>query len=363
VYKFKEIERLHMEISSLCQASCPMCARNYHGGLPNPKLPEKNLRLDFFKTALTSNFLKQLKTITMSGNYGDPIMNNDLIDMVRYAAEQNPDITIYIYTNGSARSIKWWTELANALPRNHLVFFGIDGLADTHSLYRIGTNFNTIIRNAKTFIDNGGKAQWNFITFQHNQHQLDECRKLAEELGFVRFQEKQTTRFVGSNEFKVLDKTGTEIYKLSTPVESKIEFIDKDTIKNYKSLFDTATISCEAEREKRIYIDAQGHLWPSCYIGSVLYQYSLPDDITNDFVNDSISSLRDTITEFGGLEGLDLKNKSIEEIVDSEEWQTVWNKKFENRSLLMCVRVCGKFAEDKISQPQEGLLELKEFNV
>lgn len=352
-----------MEISSLCQASCPMCARNYHGGLPNPKLPEKNLRLDFFKTALTSNFLKQLKTITMSGNYGDPIMNNDLIDMVRYAAEQNPDIIIYIYTNGSARSIKWWTELANEMPKNHLVSFGIDGLADTHSLYRIGTDFNTIIRNAKTFIDNGGKAQWNFITFQHNQHQLDECRKLAEEIGFVRFQEKQTTRFVGSNEFKVLDKTGTEIYKLSTPVESKIEFIDKDTIKNYKSLFDTAIISCEAEREKRIYIDAQGRLWPSFFIGSVLYQYSPPDDLVYDFVNDSISSLISTIKEFGGQEGLDLENKSIEEIVDSKEWQTVWNASFENKSILMCVRVCGKFAENKISQPQQELLDLKEFNV
>ena len=51
-----------------------------------------------------------------------------------------------MHTNGSAREQNWWKELAKY---RVIVTFGIDGLEDTHHLYRISTDFNKIIDNAQ----------------------------------------------------------------------------------------------------------------------------------------------------------------------------------------------------------------------
>jgi sulfatase maturation enzyme AslB (radical SAM superfamily) len=74
----------------------------------------------------------------------------------------------------------------NQYKRYH-VRFALDGLKDTHSLYRMGSDYDTVVKNMKTFIDAGGRATWKFIVFKHNEHQVDEASKLARELGCVTF--------------------------------------------------------------------------------------------------------------------------------------------------------------------------------
>jgi len=338
-----------------------MCARNNHGGLPNPNLPEKNLSLDFYKKILPPELLKQLVSISMCGNFGDPIMNNDLIDMIRHTAEHNPNIDIHVHTNGSARTKQWWIDLAQALPKNHLVLFGIDGLEDTHSLYRVGTNWKKIIENAKAFIGAGGKARWNFITFRHNEHQLEACRQMSKDLGFDSFQEKQTSRFIGNPYFEVYDKLGNVTHKLEQPNEQKLVFIDRKTVENYKEVFSKATVKCEVEQWPSVYVDAQGHLYPCCFLGSVPYQYSTPDRLVWNFMQESTGGLLKKLEAFGGLDGLDLNKHDMKDIIDSEVWQTMWDKSFDNNEILMCARVCGKFPEPVISQCRDQFLDLDTF--
>ena len=36
--KFDEIEKLHVELSSVCNAACPVCPRNVSGGYEFPNL-------------------------------------------------------------------------------------------------------------------------------------------------------------------------------------------------------------------------------------------------------------------------------------------------------------------------------------
>lgn len=362
MYKFNEIKRVHLEISTLCQAKCPMCARNHHGGLENPNLIKNNLSLEFFKNTLTPDFLKQLESMSFCGNFGDPILNKDLLDMIKYTAEHNPDIDMQLHTNASAKTARWWTELAESLPKNHTVLFGIDGLEDTHHLYRIGTDYNMIMRNAKAFIAAGGRARWNFITFKHNEHQLEQARALSEQMGFESFQEKQTSRFIGSKSFDVLDKNGDVEYNLEPPTEQKIVFIDRKTVENYREVFKTATISCEVEDQKSIYIDAQGHAWPCCFLASVPYQYSTPSRLVWSFMQESTETLNRALDAFGGMDGIDLNKHSMQSIVDSITWQTMWNKSFEDKSILMCTRVCGKFPDPVISQCRDQFLDLVNFS-
>ena len=56
--------------------------------------------------------------------------------------------------------------------------------------------FNKIIENAKTFIDYGGNAVWQYIIFNHNIHQVEEAKHKAIELGFSSFTLKDSSRFL-----------------------------------------------------------------------------------------------------------------------------------------------------------------------
>lgn len=362
MYKYNEIIALHLELTSNCQASCPMCARNYHGGLPNPDLPVNDLSFDFIKKSLVPEFVQQLTTITLCGNFGDPILHKDLIPIIKYLAELNPKIRFDVHTNGSARPITWWKELAEVLPNNSLVQFGIDGLEDTHHLYRVGTSFTKIIENAKAFIAAGGKARWNFITFRHNEHQLEQCRQMAKDLGFESFYEKQTSRFIGNPWFDVYDKNGEVTHRLENPREQKLIFVDRKTVENYKEVMKKAVIDCEVERTNSIYLDAQGYLWPCCFVGAVPYIHVKPEQLVYSFQIDSRASLYETLEKFGGIERFNLEKNSIQDIVDSNEWQTVWDSGFKENKPLACVRTCGKFPEPTISQCRDQFLDLENFN-
>jgi sulfatase maturation enzyme AslB (radical SAM superfamily) len=87
-------------------------------------------------------------------------------------------------TNGSARTVDWWRDIAEVLKPNGYVIFSIDGLEDTNHLYRRNTNWEKIISNVNAFIEAGGIAHWEYIVFEHNEHQIDIARDLASSLGF-----------------------------------------------------------------------------------------------------------------------------------------------------------------------------------
>lgn len=362
MYKFSELKSLHLEISSNCQAKCPMCARNYHGGLDNPLLQINDIDLDSFKVMFPLSVLTQIHSVSMCGNFGDPILNQDLIPIIKYITYSNPDISMDVHTNGGARNLKWWKELATSMPKKHLVHFALDGLEDTHSLYRIGTDWTKIIDNAKEFISAGGNAQWVFITFKHNEHQLNDCKQLAKELGFTSFFEKQTSRFIGNPYFEVLDKFGNVTHRLEQPSEQKLIFIDKKTVESYKEIFKAATIDCHVAKTKDVYIDASGYVWPCCYIGAVPYIYTHPSQLVHSFQEDSRAMFFDLVDKFGGMEQFNLRKRSLQEIIDSNEWQTLWNDSFVNNPLRVCTRTCGKFPEPTISQSKDQFLKLDIFN-
>ena len=48
--------------------------------------------------------------------------------------------------------------------------------------------------NVKSFIQAGGEAHWEFLVFKHNEHQVEEARNLAREMGFKEFYLKKRRR-------------------------------------------------------------------------------------------------------------------------------------------------------------------------
>ena len=321
MYKITDIHTLHLEPTSNCQASCPMCARNLQGGIPNPFIKVNEISLDKFKEWIPESFIKQLTRVYMCGNVGEPIIAKDTLEIFKYIRHVNPQMYLGLNTNGSARSTDWWTELAKVFGNRGTVKFGIDGLEDTHALYRIGTDWQKIIENASAFINAGGTAEWDMLVFDHNLHQIGQCEDLSKSIGFNRFVVKHTSRFK-EDKVHVLTREGKTSHFIYPSVKSN-NFTK--TFSQHK-IEEPHAISCKVKAEKNLFLNAHGHVYPCCWLDiDALPPMSLSkvDYLDNGF---GIMSLDDI---------------SLEEIFESnyfEEIERTWNLS----PLRECSKQCGK---------------------
>ena len=264
--KLDQIRSIELEISSFCSARCPLCPRNVFGYPYENGYKPRNLNLDEIKKILTVDFIKQLDEIKLEGNLGDFNMNHQAIDIIRYLRRSNESMMIKVATNGAARNEDFWKDLADLDVR---VIFAIDGLEDTHSIYRKDTSWDTVIRNAKTYIRAGGSAAWRMIRFDHNKHQIDHCRELSIELGFEQFMLADD----GRNSGPVFDRSGNLEYVLGdwkgmTDLVSILDVIkDGDVLAEDINVPNARNISCRALEANQIYISAEGNVYPCCYMG------------------------------------------------------------------------------------------------
>ena len=52
MFNFSDLKTIHIELTTNCQAKCPMCSRNIHSGIENPLLKIVGWTLEDFKTII-----------------------------------------------------------------------------------------------------------------------------------------------------------------------------------------------------------------------------------------------------------------------------------------------------------------------
>jgi len=78
---YKDLTAMHLEITTRCNAACPMCPRHIGQGSDiNPILPMTEITLQQFKSWFSPEYLKQMRRIYSCGNYGDPIAAKDTLE-------------------------------------------------------------------------------------------------------------------------------------------------------------------------------------------------------------------------------------------------------------------------------------------
>lgn len=358
MFKFSELKTVHLEISNNCQASCPMCSRNVNGGLENPLIKVTDWSLEEFKIVMSTEVLTQIETFYLCGTFGDPMMNNDLHDMCRYATQTNPNLYVHVHTNGGARKTSWWEELAHSLPANHRVVFAIDGLEDTHHVYRIGTKYETVIRNAQAFISAGGIAEWAFIQFLHNEHQVHEARQRAMDLGFKYFTTKNSSRFLLEPRSPAMDKTGTVTHYIEPASFTPMKFIDKKIIENWKKIVADATVDCKVLKDKEVYIDAHKDFYACCWLANIPYSH-ITKNVAMDVREKMLEQHHEMMSKLGEVNML---KRSLRDIVDSRAYQSIWHNMWHNDKSIVCARTCGKHPEAKISRNTDQFHEITQFD-
>lgn len=327
MYKLTDIKDIHLELTSKCQARCPMCPRRINGGILNPLITLNEITLDQFKQWFSVDFIKQLDSLFMCGNLGDPIIAQDCLEIFQHLRNTNPNIRLSMHTNGSARTLDFWRGLALV---NVQITFGIDGLEDTHHLYRIGTDFNKILSNASEFIKHGGYAKWHMLVFKHNEHQISQCKELAESLGFKEFHTKHTSRFT-EDSWHVLDDAGRTMHVLKPTTQSAI-MINK--VK--EAIVTIGKIDCKAKKYKQLYIAADGTVSPCCWLD---FSWILPKQNTRIDYMDNI----------GVFPNLNLN--SLKEIFSSGYFKQIEDT-WASKPLTECSKQCGNF--DKLGAQFEN---------
>lgn len=347
MYDYKDIKSIHLEVTQNCQANCPMCDRNMNGQGINPHINLSELTLKDCKLIFEPSFIAQLDTMYMCGNLGDPIIARDTLEIFKYFREHNPNIWLSMNTNGGARDQTWWTELASVFGQKGTVIFSVDGLVNTNHIYRQGVKWLAVENNMQSFIAAGGRARWDFLIFEHNQHQVEEAEALAIKWGCEKFIKKKTGRFITQDSKKkethqAVNRKGEKSTELKKPIEKyqNSALRKQDTILNkYHSMdnyYDSVPIRCKVKEKKEIYISAEGLILPCCWTAGRMYKWWMKDP--------QQEQIWKYIDQIGGKKALDAR-QGIKKVFNSGIFENIeksWNlPSCSEGKLKVCAMKCG----------------------
>lgn len=348
MYRYEDIKKIHLENTQNCQANCPMCDRNQNGGAINPHIDLSELTLNDIKNIFEPTFIQQLNTMYMCGNLGDPIIARDTLEIFEYFRNINPNIWLSMNTNAGARDQSWWAELAKIMGKNGAVIFSVDGLKDTNHIYRQGVNWDNVDRSMRAFISAGGRARWDFLIFEHNQHQVDEAKELSQLIGFEKFVAKKTGRFITATSEKkeshqAVNRKGENTVEIKKPDKkyqnnslSKHDML----LEKYGSMdfyYDVVPINCRVKDEGSLFITAEGIALPCCWTAGRMYKWWHKDP--------KVEQIWNFIDSAGGKDAINAKKHGLKKVFDTgifENIENSWNiTGCDNGKLKVCAMKCG----------------------
>lgn len=355
--------KIHWELTDLCHLKCPMCPRTniFDHCRPVKEVQNTQFFLDDVEEYFPVNFLKRLARIDFCGTFGDPCVARDFYEICELLVKKY-GITIMVSTNGSMRNPAWWKKLGKLFAGTQSwLEFHVDGLRDTNHLYRIGANWEKIMANANAFISGGARAEWHYILFKHNQHQVVEAYLVAREMGFNKFVPTETGRFPPDGTFRYMHPDGdwrnleratislrdgikeTEatifphipdfFSAKKTNKHSAAAFVvaDNHSFQNNYTNFSTTVngITCKSAKQNRFFLDSRGYVEPCCWVSSRDIQR--PGD------------MRKSLSLAGkDLDSYNIRNRPIERILHDERFTKVYADLWKADALATCRKKCDK---------------------
>lgn len=172
---------ISFEPTTSCNLRCPECP----SGLRSFTRPTGMLEADLFR-----NTIDQLhKTLTYLIFYfqGEPYLHKEFIDLVEYASQKG----IYTATSTNAHYLN--DENARKTVESGLdrLIISLDGTTqETYEQYRVGGKIDKVLEGARNIVKWKKKLKsrtpytvFQFLVVKPNQHQIDDVKKLAKEIG------------------------------------------------------------------------------------------------------------------------------------------------------------------------------------
>lgn len=212
-----------LDVSTYCNAACPQCHRTNPKGLDKVDwLPLLQWDLETFKKVFPVP--SRYPRYEFCGTWGDPIMNKDILEIVKYIAE-NSNSKIIIDTNGSLRDESFWWNLGVAGGENLIVYFAVDGSTqEMHEKYRRKTDLSKILSNISELGATRAKARVVTVVFNHNEHDVKNITELVFANGATAHLWYPSDRFkYRTDKFHFLNEDGgEETFECATVTKGKV---------------------------------------------------------------------------------------------------------------------------------------------
>ncbi|MBM3159262.1 MAG: radical SAM/SPASM domain-containing protein [Bacteroidota bacterium] len=172
---------ISFEPTTSCNLRCPECP----SGLRSFSRPTGMLQQDFFRSTI-DQLHKDLFYLIFYFQ-GEPYLNPAFLDMVRYAADKK----IYTATSTNGHYLNDANARKTIESGLDRLIISIDGTTqEVYEQYRVGGNLEKVLEGARTIMQwkKKLKSRTPFVVFQFlvvrpNEHQLEEARALATEIG------------------------------------------------------------------------------------------------------------------------------------------------------------------------------------
>jgi len=225
---------LHIETTTRCILACPACPRTAWNDILKKPVAKADLDVDLLARFLDCPGGREITEFNVCGDYGDPIYYPDLFRLIEKFRDQ---VSFMIVTNGSRQTPQFWHKLAGMLTEKDTVVFSIDGLEDTNHLYRVNSDWPSIMQGLDIMTKSPARIHWKTIVFRFNYDKLKEIKNFAESKG-VTFHAEKTHRygndqlippetFVESNHLFVNEFTHEQI-EIEPRCESTAKIITSD---------------------------------------------------------------------------------------------------------------------------------------
>ncbi len=185
------IRSFNLEITNRCVLACSECART---GNPWVRENLSDLPLSVIERLfpLAQRHRFEGLRVNLCGAHGDCIYHRQFHSVLSHLKAAG--LKLMIETNGSHRKREWWEKTCDLLTAEDVITFSVDGLEDTNHLYRVNARWEDILA-AMRLCARRVTVSWKFIVFRHNEHQIEEAKSLAQEIGVRDISFKKSARF------------------------------------------------------------------------------------------------------------------------------------------------------------------------
>lgn len=313
MWSMDTLEWLDIELTSFCNIRCKGCFREL-SKQADKILNKEYITLDTIRERFRKEEMPAIKIVNFCGSVDEPTTHPDFHAIVEYFSDWGAHINIA--TNGSTRTEQWWEKLASILKgTSHAVTWGIDGSDELSEVYREGSNFVKVERNFRAFNAAGGRSNWQFIVFEHNEHQLEEAKQRATDEGF--------------KGFKTI---------ISHRKESKGDTVKAAKTEEIDNAPEIPYINCKYGNQKRIFINHNGNVIPCCHLNSKMMEYTASGEVKDDF---------ETLIESNNYyDTINLKNASIDQAINSDIWKGIQDSWTSDNTIPRCMQVCKQMKRD-----------------
>jgi MoaA/NifB/PqqE/SkfB family radical SAM enzyme len=344
----KNILKINIEISSLCNARCPQCDRtNIQTGKAENWLKEEYWSLDFFKHCFPPHVVSHLKRFVICGKHGEPISNPEFSDICKYIIE-NSDAEIAVNTNGSLKTEEWWWNLGVITGDRLTMTFAIDGCTqEMHEYYRVNTDLNKILNNMNTLAATKAKIETFTVLFKHNIDHYEEIKQMCLDNGSIFHKHIESTRFPYDAPYTMEFYTQHgEKRILERVVEEHGGIIASDRMRNFRAVnlqykkkeMDDLVIDCDSLRKKSINMLINSQIYPCCFISTGGQRVATGVETIYDKWSDATRPMAIDPKRF------QLKYRSLPEILEDPLYNVELEKSFgiPEQQDLRCREFCGK---------------------